>query len=167
MMTNTCPPPLPPTFLMVNWRDCLQFSPSSMICYLPFTIEGACKVTVDHAFIRNIFVATRLYYVGVAIDELPGNLMLGTDTTHHRTVFLLRPEFFYTASEGDGLGGNGFSFMICPKDQWAFVPPSHSISKLTITLTDKYFKPLVWDQVFYPNGLNDYDFSLLLKIERC
>lgn len=160
-MTSTCPPPQPPTFLWINWEDCLQFSPSSMICYLPIAIEGACKVTVDHALMRNIF-SSQMYYFGIAFDELYGKLVIGSDSSRRGADFLLRPDFSNAPAPG-----NNIRYWICAKDQWAYVSPSHSISKLSITLLNEQFQPLVWDTVNYPNGLNDFVFRLLLKIEKC
>jgi hypothetical protein len=48
--------------------------------------------------------------------------------------------------------------------QAAYVPPHQSIQKLTITLTNDSFQPLVWDQTNFPS-LSAYKFNLLLKIK--
>jgi hypothetical protein len=150
------------SFLHVRWEDCYQINPSSMICYLPTAIEGACKVSADHALFSNVFSQSRILHFGICIDEFQGTLTKGGMTSHRDPIFLMNAaNGSYSFFPFDYTPGEKAFYQ---SQQMAYVPPHQQIQKLTITLTNDGFEPLVWDQTNFPT-LSEYKFNLLLKIK--
>jgi hypothetical protein len=132
-----------------------------MICTLPAAIEGACKVSVEYAYLFNIF-QYNLRFLGIAIDEFQTPIYTGASKAHRGATFLLPKNWIYGCDIGDEA-----LFKQRPT-QWVYVPAHHSIQRLSITLTDKYLQPLTVHPDATPEQIeNQYDFSLLLKIEHC